>query len=77
MFSTETKISAKPKKRPKPKNVLLLVEKVVGSAHFFGGNVVASLSVPSFYDNFDTEKGELNNPDLITELKAALSALDG
>ena len=48
-----------------------------GSAHFFGGNVVASLSVPSFYDNFDTEKGELNNPDLITELKAALSALDG
>ena len=45
------------------------------SAHFFNGKVRASLSIPSFYDNFDQEKYELNNTDLVSELKAALATL--
>jgi len=45
------------------------------SAHFFNGKVRASLSIPSFYDNFDQEKYELNNTDLVSELKLALASL--
>lgn len=55
------------------KSVLALAK---DSAHFFKGNVVSSLSVPSFNDNFDTDAGELINPELIAELKAALAALE-
>lgn len=46
------------------------------SAHFFSGRVVASLSVPSFNDNYDTATGELSNAELIAQLKAALAAID-
>lgn len=45
------------------------------SAHFFNGKVRASLSIPSFYDNFDQEKYELNNTELVSELKLALATL--
>lgn len=55
------------------KNVLALAR---DSARFFNGHVVSSLSVPSFYDNFDSGKGKLKNPELIAELKTALSAID-
>ena len=46
------------------------------SAHFFDGNVVSSLSIPSFYENFDSNKSELKNPELIIQLKAALAAIE-
>ena len=46
------------------------------SAQFFAGNVVASLSVPSFYDNYDADKAELTNAELVAALNAALSAFD-
>ena len=46
------------------------------SAHFFDGQVKASLSIPSFYDNFDQDKGELTNPELISKLKTTLAAID-
>ncbi|MAZ87339.1 MAG: NADPH-dependent FMN reductase [Cellvibrionaceae bacterium] len=45
------------------------------SAHFFSGEVKASLSIPNFHDNFDKEKGELNNTDLVSELRAVLTSL--
>ncbi len=45
------------------------------SAHFFKGNVTATLSIPSFYDNFDLEKGELVNVELAVKLKKALATL--
>lgn len=45
------------------------------SAHFFNGEVKASLSVPNFYDNFDQEKGVLKNTDLISELRSALATI--
>lgn len=47
-----------------------------GSAHFFNGKVLASLSIPSFYDNFDLEKGELVNEDLADKLKDVLGKFD-
>lgn len=46
------------------------------SAHYFDGNVVASLSIPSFYDNFDVEKGQLSNLELSSKLSEALSELE-
>lgn len=45
------------------------------SAPHFGGELLASLSVPSFYDNFDTEKGGLKNEDLQASLQQALDKL--
>lgn len=47
----------------------------VTSAPFFAGNVVGSLSVPSFYDNFDLEKGQMINPELDKEVKAVINKL--
>lgn len=46
------------------------------SAQYFNGNVLASLSVPSFYDNFDQEKGELANAELVAQLHTVLAAIE-
>ncbi|MGB0683887.1 MAG: NADPH-dependent FMN reductase [Magnetovibrionaceae bacterium] len=45
------------------------------AAPHFGTEVVASLSVPSFYEVFDTESGTLTDPALAAALRQALSAL--
>ncbi len=42
---------------------------------FFKGHVKASLSVPSFHDNFDTEKGVLTNTEIAQQLKTTVQAL--
>ena len=47
----------------------------VGSAQFFGNNVVADLAVPSFYDNFDATTQTLTNRELDSEFRVALTAL--
>ena len=54
------------------KSVLAAAE---GSAPFFGGNVKATLSVPSFYDKFDMEAGQATDEALIAELKALVAKL--
>ena len=41
----------------------------------FGGEVRGSLSVPRFYDNFDTEAGRLTDPELDRELVDLLRRL--
>ena len=46
-----------------------------GSAPYFAGNVKASLSIPSFYDNFDMEKQQLTNTELQDKLHSALALL--
>ncbi|MBR9790404.1 MAG: NAD(P)H-dependent oxidoreductase [Gammaproteobacteria bacterium] len=56
------------------KSVLAAAE---GSAPFFGGNVKATVSVPSFYDKFDMEAGKATDEALISELKAAVAKLAG
>ena len=47
----------------------------VKSAKYFGGDVKASLSIPSFYDNFDVDAGRISNRELDEQLRAALKAL--
>ncbi|WP_305458416.1 NADPH-dependent FMN reductase [Photobacterium leiognathi] len=47
------------------KNVL---DTAVTSAPFFDANVVGSLSIPSFYENFDLEKQTLTNEELNSQL---------
>ena len=41
----------------------------------FGGDIRGSLSVPTFFDNFDTEAGRLTDPDLDRELRDLLENL--
>ncbi len=45
------------------------------SAPYFGGELKSSLSVPKFFDNFDTSKGSLSNLDIQRELMEVLSTL--
>jgi NAD(P)H-dependent FMN reductase len=47
----------------------------VESAPHFAGDVKASLSVPSFQDNFDVESGTLTNEELRDQLKSAVESL--
>jgi len=46
-----------------------------GSAPYFGADVKADLSIASFYDNFDMEKGQLRNTEIQTQLEDALATL--
>ena len=48
----------------------------INSAPFFAGRVKASLSIPSFYDNFDLEHGILKNEELKTQLVQAVGMLN-
>jgi len=60
---------------PGPGGAKSVLSLATESAHFFNGQVKASLSIPSFYDHFDPDKGELKNRDLISQLYAALAEL--
>ena len=44
-------------------------------APFFGAELVGSLSIPSFGDNFDTDAGELTEPELRAHFEKILGAL--
>jgi NAD(P)H-dependent FMN reductase len=45
------------------------------SAPFFAGHVKASFSIPSFYENFDVERGTLKNEAIKIKLVEAVSRL--
>lgn len=47
----------------------------VTAAPFYGGEVLAEFGVPQFYAHFDTETGELNDPELIAGVNEALEPL--
>jgi len=47
----------------------------VNSAPHFGADLKGSLSIADFYKNFDTATGEITNPEIRAELKAALGNL--
>jgi chromate reductase len=57
------------------KTYLIGLLAATGSAPYFAGDVKASLSVPSFFDNFDSEKQEITNPAILDELQSALAQL--
>ena len=47
----------------------------VNSAPYFAGNVKASLSIPSFYDNFDVDTWQLTNTELRQQLQTTMTTL--
>ncbi|MDX2427179.1 MAG: NAD(P)H-dependent oxidoreductase [Xanthomonadales bacterium] len=47
----------------------------VKSAPHYGGDLKASLSIPSFYGNFDTKAGKVSNPEIQSMLETTLACL--
>ncbi|KUJ79220.1 NADPH-dependent oxidoreductase [Microbulbifer flavimaris] len=60
---------------PGPGGAGRVLSAAVSSAPHFGANVLASLSIPSFHDNFDLEANSLANPELERELYNAVITL--
>ena len=60
---------------PGPRGAVSVLATAVNSAPHFEGHVKASLSVPSFYENFDIELGVLKNQDLNLQLIDAINRL--
>ncbi|MFA0086170.1 NADPH-dependent FMN reductase [Vibrio sp. E150_011] len=60
---------------PGPGGAANVLAAALNSAPYFGGNVKASLSVPSFYDNFDVENGDVLNAEIKQQLQQAVATL--
>jgi chromate reductase, NAD(P)H dehydrogenase (quinone) len=60
---------------PGPGGASSVLTSATASAPYFDGHVKASLSIPSFYDNFDSEQGRINNDDMNKQLLTAISNL--
>ena len=60
---------------PGPGGAASVLAAATQSAPYFAGEVKASLSIASFYDNFDMEQGQISNAALNDQLLSALSAL--
>ncbi len=52
-----------------------VLQTAVASAQFFGNDVLASLAIPSFADNFDDTSGSLSNSGLDAQLRESLATL--
>ena len=60
---------------PGPGGAQTVLTAATGSAPYFAAEVKGSLSIPSFFDNFDSEKQAISNPAILDELKSALAQL--
>jgi len=60
---------------PGPGGASSVLSLATNSAPFFDGNVLGSLSVPSFYDNFDASNGCITNDEITRGLKALMDSL--
>ncbi|HIF9353729.1 TPA: NADPH-dependent FMN reductase [Photobacterium damselae] len=60
---------------PGPGGAASVLGRAVGSAPYFAGDVRASVSLPSFYDNFDMATGKVINAEIDTKLKEAVEEL--
>ncbi|MBM6551495.1 NAD(P)H-dependent oxidoreductase [Marinomonas ostreistagni] len=60
---------------PGPGGAQSVLSSAVGSAEFFAMDLRGQLSVPNFFENFDTDKGVLKNEELSEKLKEAVAAL--
>jgi NAD(P)H-dependent FMN reductase len=60
---------------PGPGGARTVLAQANASAGHFAADVKSSLSIPSFYDNFDNELQELTNNELKNQLQTALSLL--
>ncbi|PCI07981.1 MAG: NADPH-dependent FMN reductase [Gammaproteobacteria bacterium] len=60
---------------PGPGGASNVLAMATNSAPYFDGEVIASFSLPSFYENFDSEQGRITNEKLNNQLKSALDQL--
>ncbi|PSV34673.1 NADPH-dependent FMN reductase [Photobacterium sp. GB-27] len=61
---------------PGPGGAASVLNSAVTSAPYFDAKVVGSLSIPSFYENFDLEKNTLINDDLNQQLTELINKLE-
>ncbi|PSV09204.1 NADPH-dependent FMN reductase [Photobacterium leiognathi] len=61
---------------PGPGGAKNVLDTAVTSAPFFDANVFGSLSIPSFYENFDLEKQTLINEELNSQLISLVTKLN-
>ena len=60
---------------PGPGGASNVLKSAIESAPFFNGDVRASLSVPSFYENFDRELGHFTNKEISAQIKTTVNSL--
>lgn len=60
---------------PGPGGASHVLQSAVDTSPFFGGNVVGKLSVPSFYETYDSEASVLRDDALSVELRNLISQL--
>jgi NAD(P)H-dependent FMN reductase len=60
---------------PGPSGAASVLREAKNSAPYFAADVKASISVPSFFDNFDVERNELTNAEIKKEIQLALKLL--
>jgi NAD(P)H-dependent FMN reductase len=61
---------------PGPGGANTVLTTATGSAPYFAGDVKASVSIPSFFDNFDNDKQVISNPEILDQLQSALAQLN-
>lgn len=60
---------------PGPGGAATILAAAQASAPYFAADVKAAISVPSFYDNFDLESGQLTDKILVEKIRKATSLL--
>jgi len=60
---------------PGPRGAATVLAAATNSAPFFDGDVKASLSIPSFYDNFNVDNEIISNDEILEQLKSAVASL--
>ncbi|MFA0489274.1 NADPH-dependent FMN reductase [Vibrio splendidus] len=60
---------------PGPGGASSVLSSAVNSAPYFDADVKGSMSVPSFYDNFNVETGKIINAEMAENLKSIMSQI--
>lgn len=60
---------------PGPGGAASVLASAVNSAPYFDGEVIGSLSVPSFFDNFNSEENKLSSDEMNEKLKRLIDKL--
>lgn len=60
---------------PGPGGAASVLASATASAPYFDGNVIDSLTIPSFHDNFDMDNGRISNEDINSQLLTVLTRL--
>lgn len=60
---------------PGPGGASTVLKTATSSALFFDGNVLSSLSIPSFYENFDSGQGGISNDQINSQLTDTMNSL--